>query len=116
MLRESVTAGKQVLDLCILTTRRARIDYAQKRSGFTHLLQEKIMKKLTVIAIAAGMFLVMSSQADAKGCLKGAAAGGVAGHVAHHGVAGAAAGCAVGHHMAKKKEKEKEANSKQGQK
>ncbi|MCP1440845.1 hypothetical protein J3D56_004394 [Erwinia persicina] len=72
------------------------------------------MKKLSVIAITAGMLLVMSSQADAKGCLKGAAAGGVAGHVAHHGVAGAAAGCVVGHHMAKKKEKE--ANSKQEQK
>ncbi|WP_380180516.1 hypothetical protein [Kalamiella sp. sgz302252] len=69
------------------------------------------MKKLSIIAVAAGMLLAMSSQAEAKGCLKGAAVGGVAGHVAHHGVAGAAAGCAIGHHKANKKEKE--ANAKQ---
>ncbi|NIG15307.1 hypothetical protein [Pantoea sp. Cy-640] len=57
---------------------------------------------------AAGLLLVVSAQAEAKGCLKGAVAGGVAGHLVHHGVAGAAAGCAVGHHMAAKKQKEAE--------
>jgi hypothetical protein len=52
------------------------------------------------LALTAG---VMSSAANAAGCLKGAAVGGVAGHVAgHHGVLGAGAGCVIGHHEASK--------------
>jgi hypothetical protein len=48
------------------------------------------------LALTAG---VMSSAANAAGCLKGAAVGGVAGH---HGVLGAGAGCVIGHHEASK--------------
>ena len=67
------------------------------------------MKKQWIAALsAAGLLLVVSAQAEAKGCLKGAVAGGGAGRLGHHGVAGAAAGCAVGHHMAAKKQKEAE--------
>jgi hypothetical protein len=52
------------------------------------------------LALTAG---VMSSAANAAGCLKGAAVGGVAGHFAgHHGVLGAGAGCVIGHHEASK--------------
>jgi hypothetical protein len=46
---------------------------------------------------------IMSSAANAAGCLKGAAVGGVAGHFAgRHGVLGAGAGCVIGHHEASK--------------
>ncbi len=52
------------------------------------------------LALTAG---IMSSGANAAGCLKGAAVGGVAGHFAgHHGVLGAGAGCVIGHHEASK--------------
>ncbi len=56
----------------------------------------------TVLAFAAVAALaIVSSPADAKGCLKGAAVGGVAGHYAgHHGLLGAAAGCLYGRHRA----------------
>jgi outer membrane lipoprotein SlyB len=53
----------------------------------------------------AGLSLV-STGAEAKGCLKGAAVGGLAGHVAGHGVIGAAAGCAVGRHQANKRDRQ----------
>jgi hypothetical protein len=56
----------------------------------------------TVLALALTAGL-MSSAANAAGCLKGAAVGGVAGHFAgHHGVLGVGAGCVIGHHEANK--------------
>jgi hypothetical protein len=58
------------------------------------------MPAVLALALTAGM---ISSTANAAGCLKGAAAGGVAGHVAgHRGVLGAGAGCVIGHHEATK--------------
>jgi hypothetical protein len=56
----------------------------------------------TVLALGLTAGL-MSSAANAAGCLKGAAVGGVAGHFAgNHGVLGAGAGCVIGHHEASK--------------
>jgi hypothetical protein len=64
----------------------------------------KTFLSCAALALAIGL---MSTSADAKGCLKGAAVGVVAGHVAgHHGLVGAAAGCAIGHREANKREKE----------
>jgi hypothetical protein len=48
------------------------------------------------------LLALVSSPAEAKGCIKGAIVGGVAGHMAGHGKLGAAAGCVVGHHEANK--------------
>jgi len=64
----------------------------------------------TAIALAAvAMLAIVSSPADAKGCLKGAAVGGVAGHYAgHHGLLGAAAGCLYGRHRANEQEKQQQ--------
>lgn len=59
-----------------------------------------LMPAVLALALTAGM---ISSAANAAGCLKGAAVGGLAGHVAgHHGVLGAGAGCVIGHHEASK--------------
>jgi hypothetical protein len=59
-----------------------------------------LMARVLPFALTAGL---MSSAANATGCLKGAAVGGVAGHFAgHHGVLGAGAGCVIGHHEASK--------------
>ena len=59
-----------------------------------------LIPAVLALALTAG---VMSSAANAAGCLKGAAVGGVAGHFAgHHGVLGAGAGCVIGHHEASK--------------
>jgi hypothetical protein len=55
-----------------------------------------LMPAVLALALTAGM---ISSTANAAGCLKGAAAGGVAGH---RGVLGAGAGCVIGHHEASK--------------
>ena len=68
----------------------------------------------TVLAFAAVAALaIVSSPADARGCLKGAAVGGVAGHYAgHHGALGAAAGCLYGRHRAN--EQDKQAQQPQG--
>jgi hypothetical protein len=59
-----------------------------------------LMAMVSALVLTAG---IMSSAANAAGCLKGAAVGGVAGHFAgHHGVLGAGAGCVIGHHEASK--------------
>jgi len=62
----------------------------------------------TALALAAiAMLAIVSSPADAKGCLKGAAVGGVAGHYAgHHGLLGAAAGCLYGRHRANEQDRQ----------
>ena len=62
----------------------------------------------TAIALAAiAMLAIVSSPADARGCLKGAAVGGVAGHYAgHHGLLGAAAGCLYGRHRANEQDRQ----------
>ena len=63
-------------------------------------MKRKLMVTVLALSLTAG---VMSSAANAAGCLKGAAVGGVAGHFAgHHGVLGAGAGCVIGHHEASK--------------
>lgn len=50
---------------------------------------------------AALVLAIVSTGAEAKGCIEGAIVGGIAGHYAgHHGLVGAAAGCAVGRHRA----------------
>jgi uncharacterized protein YcfJ len=68
------------------------------------------MKTSYIFAVALGLAaapVVMSSPAQAIGCLSGGAAGAVAGHYAgHHGVVGAIGGCIVGHHMHKKQMRE----------
>ena len=64
------------------------------------MMKRNSMATVLALALTAG---VMSSPANAAGCLKGAAVGGVAGHLAgHHGVLGAGAGCVIGHHEASK--------------
>jgi hypothetical protein len=64
------------------------------------------MKTALAFAAVAALALV-SSPADAKGCLKGAAVGGVAGHYAgHHGLLGAAAGCLYGRHRANEQDQQ----------
>jgi hypothetical protein len=64
------------------------------------MMKRNSMATVLALALTAG---VMSSPANAAGCLKGAAVGGVAGHLAgHHGVLGAGAGCVIGHHEANK--------------
>jgi hypothetical protein len=62
----------------------------------------------TALALAAVAALaIVSSPADAKGCLKGAMVGGVAGHYAgHHGMLGAAAGCLYGRHRANEQDRQ----------
>ncbi len=71
------------------------------------------MKLLLVALVASGLALV-STGADAKGCLKGAVVGGAAGHFAgHHGLLGAAAGCAIGHHQANKAAKQQQSQQPQ---
>ena len=63
-------------------------------------MKRKLMVTVLALSLTAG---VMSSAANAAGCLKGAAVGGVAGHFAgHHSVLGAGAGCVIGHHEASK--------------
>ena len=63
------------------------------------------MKWIVVAALMGSA--VLTTQAEAKGCIKGALVGGVAGHFAgHHGFVGAAAGCAVGHHRASQQQKD----------
>lgn len=53
-------------------------------------------KALIVALLPVG--LILSSPANAKGCIRGAVVGGVAGHYAHHhAIAGAMAGCVAGH-------------------
>jgi hypothetical protein len=58
------------------------------------------MKSTSIVSILiAGSALLLSSEAEARGCLAGAAAGGAVGHVAgHHAILGAAAGCAINRH------------------
>ena len=67
----------------------------------------------TVLAFAAVAALaIVSSPADARGCLKGAAVGGVAGHYAgHHGLLGAAAGCLYGRHRANEQDRQTQTQS-----
>ena len=64
----------------------------------------------TALALAAVAALaIVSSPADAKGCLKGAMVGGAAGHFAgHHGLLGAAAGCLYGRHRANEQDRQQE--------
>lgn len=57
----------------------------------------KNLAMLSAIGLIAGSAMV-SSNAEAAGCIKGAIVGGVAGKLAGHGVAGAAVGCAYGVH------------------
>jgi hypothetical protein len=67
------------------------------------------MKSLIAITAAALALVVMTSSADAKGCLKGAVVGGVAGHYAgHHGMLGAAAGCLYGRHRANEQDRQRQ--------
>jgi hypothetical protein len=56
--------------------------------------------------------MLVSSFAQAEGCLKGAVAGGVVGHLKHHAVLGAVAGCAIGHHLAAQAKKQQVATAK----
>ena len=61
------------------------------------------MKRITIFFGVALSALLVTGEANAKGCLKGAAVGGVAGHVAgKHGLIGAGVGCAIGRHRANK--------------
>jgi hypothetical protein len=64
----------------------------------------------TALALAAVAALaIVSSPANAKGCLKGAMVGGVAGHYAgHHGMLGAAAGCLYGRHRASEQDRQQQ--------
>jgi hypothetical protein len=59
------------------------------------------MKAILVGLVLAGTALV-STAADAKGCIKGAIIGGIAGHYAGHGKIGAVAGCIIGRREANK--------------
>ncbi|CAM3881243.1 hypothetical protein RABR111495_16795 [Rahnella bruchi] len=73
------------------------------------------MKKAVLvlgISMAMAGMLLMSSLAQAEGCLKGAVVGGVAGHLKHHAVIGAVAGCAIGHHLAAQAKKQQAATGK----
>ncbi|MFU0813145.1 MAG: Glycine zipper 2TM domain [Rahnella inusitata] len=63
------------------------------------------MGKKTIFSVAMATLLLVSSFAQAAGCLKGAVVGGVAGHLKHHAVIGAVAGCAIGHHLAEQAKK-----------
>jgi hypothetical protein len=66
------------------------------------------MKWIIALSCVA-LSIMVTSPADAKGCLKGAVVGGAAGHYAgHHGLIGAAAGCLIGRHEARKHEMEQE--------
>ena len=56
------------------------------------------MKHIAIVAALGAALL--TTQAEAKGCIKGAVVGGAAGHLAHHGLLGAVAGCAYGMHRA----------------
>ncbi|WP_157825389.1 hypothetical protein [Rahnella sp. AA] len=69
------------------------------------------MKNTLFGAVICSM-LLMSSFAQAAGCLKGAVVGGVAGHLKHHAVIGAVAGCAIGHHLAAQEKKQQTAAAK----
>lgn len=68
--------------------------------------------KNTVLGVAMAGMLLVSSLAQAEGCLKGAIVGGVAGHLKHHAVIGAVAGCAIGHHLAAQAKKQQAATGK----
>ncbi|MFD3247378.1 hypothetical protein [Rahnella aquatilis] len=59
-----------------------------------------------MLGAAIFSMVLVSSFAQAEGCLKGAVAGGVVGHLKHHAVLGAVAGCAVGHHLAAQAKKQ----------
>ena len=68
--------------------------------------------KATSMLVVITAALMVSSAANAKGCIKGAAAGAVAGHYAgHHAVVGAIGGCVVGRHLANKKTAEEHAQA-----
>lgn len=69
------------------------------------------MKKTIFGVVICSMFL-MSSFAQAAGCIKGAVVGGVAGHLKHHAVIGAVAGCAIAHHLAAQEKKQQAATAK----
>lgn len=71
------------------------------------------MKSLIICTALLG--LVLTSAAQAKGCIKGAIVGGVAGSVAGHGKVGAAAGCVIGRHEANKADAQKAAPQTTGQ-
>ncbi len=66
------------------------------------------MGKTSIFGTAMAGLLLISSFAQAAGCLKGAVVGGVAGHLKHHAVIGAMAGCAVGHHLAAQQAKKQQ--------
>ena len=81
--------------------------------AFSHPILEDTMTRFgrkTFIVCTALAGLVLSSGAQAKGCIKGAIVGGVAGSVAGHGKVGAVAGCVIGRHEANKADADK-ANS-----
>lgn len=59
------------------------------------------MKTLTLALVIAST-AILSTAAEAKGCIKGAIIGGIAGHYAGHGKIGAVAGCVIGRHEANK--------------
>lgn len=64
------------------------------------------MKNKAIIGATMSGLILMSSFAQAAGCIKGAVVGGAAGHLKHHAVLGAMAGCAVGHHLAEQAKKQ----------
>ncbi|WP_250981364.1 hypothetical protein [Rahnella sp. CG8] len=65
-----------------------------------------------MLSAAIFSMMLVSSFAQAEGCLKGAVAGGVVGHLKHHAVLGAVAGCAIGHHLAAQAIKQQVATAK----
>lgn len=70
------------------------------------------MKRIALLAIMTatlGSASLVTTAAEAKGCIKGALVGGVAGHFAgHHGLLGAAAGCVIGRHRANQQTRDQE--------
>jgi hypothetical protein len=72
----------------------------------------RIQLKKTMLGTAIFSMMLVSSFAQAEGCLKGAVAGGVVGHLKHHAVLGAVAGCAIGHHLAAQAKKQQVATAK----
>ncbi|NIA88445.1 hypothetical protein GW591_09370 [Rahnella sp. SAP-19] len=72
----------------------------------------RIQLKKTMLSAAIFSMMLVSSFAQAEGCLKGAVAGGIVGHLKHHAVLGAVAGCAIGHHLAAQAKKQQVATAK----
>ena len=72
----------------------------------------RIQLKKTMLSAAIFSMMLVSSFAQAEGCIKGAVAGGVVGHLKHHAVLGAVAGCAIGHHLAAQAKKQQVATAK----